>query len=228
MTWWPGWDSVASAGYWSHFWFWFGIVCLFALGASEVVSHMYGLRKDELVAVAESNAAAQRQNDAEAAETRRKADVETLQKKLADAERATAEAAKKASQVQTQQADRRLSDEQKRVILAAISPYPGQQIDLVAVMNDGEAIQFAEDFLAIFRAAKWGTGGVNQAAYVNGSPIGIVAIISAAHGAAGTAPIGAGKLMIALMQLGLIKGGLSDQSVQGETLRLIVGRKPPL
>jgi hypothetical protein len=42
----PGWDSIESAGTWSHFWFWFGIACLVALAASEVVSHIYALRKD--------------------------------------------------------------------------------------------------------------------------------------------------------------------------------------
>jgi hypothetical protein len=77
MTWWPGWDSIASAGYWSHFWFWFGIACLFALGASEIVSHIYGLRKDELVAVAESEAATQRRSNETAA--KQKSDAEAAQ-----------------------------------------------------------------------------------------------------------------------------------------------------
>ena len=30
-SWLPGWDSIESAGHWAHFWFWFGIACLFAL-----------------------------------------------------------------------------------------------------------------------------------------------------------------------------------------------------
>jgi hypothetical protein len=85
VTWWLGWNSIASTGWWSHFWFWFGIACLFALGGAEVVSHIYGLRKDELVAAAESAAAAQRQADTNAAETRRKTEVEALQKQLGEA-----------------------------------------------------------------------------------------------------------------------------------------------
>jgi len=50
MTWWPGWDSIESAGWWANFWFWFGIGCIFLLGASEIVAYRYGLRKDKLVA----------------------------------------------------------------------------------------------------------------------------------------------------------------------------------
>jgi hypothetical protein len=49
MTWWPGWDSAESAGFWSQLWFWVGIVCLFAVGASAIASHVYGLRRDRLI-----------------------------------------------------------------------------------------------------------------------------------------------------------------------------------
>jgi hypothetical protein len=49
MSWWPGWGSITGAEWWSNFYFWAGILCLFMLGASEVVSHRYALRKDELI-----------------------------------------------------------------------------------------------------------------------------------------------------------------------------------
>jgi hypothetical protein len=106
MTWWPGWDSIASTGYWSHFWFWLGIVCLFALGASEIVSHIYGLRKDELVAIAERAASDQRNAETDAAEARRKADVGVLQERLGTAD-------KKVTELEKQQAPRRLTSQQK-------------------------------------------------------------------------------------------------------------------
>lgn len=50
MSWVPGWDSIASTGWWSNFYFWTGIVALLCLGVAEVVSHRYTERKDELVA----------------------------------------------------------------------------------------------------------------------------------------------------------------------------------
>ena len=70
MTWWPGWDSVDSAGFWSHFWFWVGIVCLFAVGASAVISHIYGLRKDELMSDKVASLAARQTAEVEAPQKR--------------------------------------------------------------------------------------------------------------------------------------------------------------
>ncbi|MBV8188318.1 MAG: hypothetical protein JO339_13840 [Alphaproteobacteria bacterium] len=52
----PGWNSVQDAAFWAHFWFWFSIACLVALGASALVSHAYGLRKDALLEAAASSA----------------------------------------------------------------------------------------------------------------------------------------------------------------------------
>ncbi len=49
---------VRSAGFWSHFWFWVGIVCLFAVGASATISHIYGMRKNELMAAKMASLAA--------------------------------------------------------------------------------------------------------------------------------------------------------------------------
>jgi hypothetical protein len=45
----PGWDSIAGAGWWSTFYFWASIISLIGLGTSEVASHRYSERKDELV-----------------------------------------------------------------------------------------------------------------------------------------------------------------------------------
>ena len=50
---WPGWNSIEGAGAWGRFWFWFGMVCFFLLGVSEIIAFRYGLRKDVLVAIAE-------------------------------------------------------------------------------------------------------------------------------------------------------------------------------
>ena len=49
MGWIPGWDSIASAGWWSGLFFWGSIISLIGLGISEVASHRYSERKDELV-----------------------------------------------------------------------------------------------------------------------------------------------------------------------------------
>lgn len=51
MSWFPGWDSIASTSWWSGLFFWASIGSLMLLGASEVISHRYSERKDELVEI---------------------------------------------------------------------------------------------------------------------------------------------------------------------------------
>jgi hypothetical protein len=45
----PGWNSIDTTAFWSSFYFWAGIVSLALLAATEVLSHRYGSRHDELV-----------------------------------------------------------------------------------------------------------------------------------------------------------------------------------
>jgi hypothetical protein len=152
MTWWPGWDSIANTGWWSHFWFWFGIACLFALGASEVVSHVYGLRKDELVTAAERAATEQRERDADAAEARRKAEVEAVQQKLSEAD-------KKVSDLQKSTTHRRLTADQKQALKTALEPFAGRKVSVTTVMGSDDGLAFADDFVEVFRAARWNVDG---------------------------------------------------------------------
>jgi hypothetical protein len=68
MNWLPGWNTTAGADWWSNFYFWAGIAALFFLGLSEVISHRYTLRKDELVSEQQSDT--QRRHDEEMARLR--------------------------------------------------------------------------------------------------------------------------------------------------------------
>lgn len=49
MGWIPGWESIQATGWWSGFFFWASIVSLIGLGISEVASHRYSERRDELL-----------------------------------------------------------------------------------------------------------------------------------------------------------------------------------
>ncbi|MES2253694.1 MAG: hypothetical protein V4559_01490 [Pseudomonadota bacterium] len=82
MSWWPGWNTAESAGWWSGFYFWFGIVALFVLGITEVISHRYGLRKDELFAIAERVTATQRATHEQEVEKQHSEEVARLHAKL--------------------------------------------------------------------------------------------------------------------------------------------------
>jgi hypothetical protein len=134
MTWWPGWESVDSAGFWSHFWFWVGIVCLFAVGASAVVSHIYELRKDELIFDKMASLAA-----------RQTAKMEAPQK----LEQGNASVAAP----QNALPPKILTPEQQKTLIAALSPFAGQKVRVDILVGGADAL--ATDFVEVFRAAKW-------------------------------------------------------------------------
>jgi hypothetical protein len=50
MGWLPGWNTVSAADWWESFWFWGSVVALILLGMAQVISHRYGIRRDELAA----------------------------------------------------------------------------------------------------------------------------------------------------------------------------------
>ena len=117
MGWLPGWDSAESAGWWSHFHFWFGIVCLFLLGGSEVISHFYGLRKDELTIVAESEVTKRRETEQREKDARQQADTATLKHKLETTE-------KRAEELEQRQMPRLLTETQKTKMVAFLLDRP--------------------------------------------------------------------------------------------------------
>ncbi len=76
----PGWNSAESAGFWSTFHFWASIVSLFFLGATEVLSHRYSDRHDELIKA--EREAVDRHHAEEAANLR--AQIDQTRKQVAD------------------------------------------------------------------------------------------------------------------------------------------------
>lgn len=135
MSWWPGWDSADGAGFWSHFWFWVGIVCLFAVGASAIVSHIYGLRKDELISDKLASLAA-----------RQATEVEGLQDKIEKGDTSVTETQKPAP-------PKILTPAQQQTLIAALSPFAGQKVRVDALVGSDDKL--VDDFVQVFRAAKW-------------------------------------------------------------------------
>jgi hypothetical protein len=84
MSWIPGWGSVAATSWWSGFFLWASIVSLIGLGISEVASHRFSERKDELAA--EQQEAEKKQHDDE---------IARLHLETAKAEAAAAQATKR-------------------------------------------------------------------------------------------------------------------------------------
>jgi hypothetical protein len=131
MTWWPGWDSAESAGFWSQLWFWVGIVCLFAVGASAIASHVYGLRRDRLISDELASLAA-----------RHKAEVEGQQSHVEKSSTSVAEP-------HTPAPPKVLTPEQQRILIAALSPFAGQSVRVYALVGSNDRL--VDDFVEVFR-----------------------------------------------------------------------------
>jgi hypothetical protein len=89
VSWIPGWDTIAATGWWSGFFFWASIVSLIGLGISEIASHRYSERKDELVT--QQQLTEKKQHDDQ---------IARLHLETANADARAAEANKKANEAQ--------------------------------------------------------------------------------------------------------------------------------
>jgi hypothetical protein len=239
MWWWPGWVSLDSAELGPRFWFWFGIVCAVAVIASQIVSRassrkvwfwlgiafglaviasqlgkrVYDLRKDELVAAA-----------ADAAEARRKADVEAVRKQLSEAN-------KKVADLQIQQAPRHLSPEQQGELIRALSPFAGQKVQLSTIANSNEPKDLALDFVSVFRGAKWDFGNKIDYMMIGGpDPVGLQISVNLqdANNQSAIAPA-VDAMAAALVRMGLLPKQMAvvQPGTPVGTIWVIIGVKPP-
>lgn len=124
MSFLPNWDSFESTSRWSDILFWAGIICLILLAATEVASHIYGNR----ASILSKEAAKQQQEAEQAAEQRHTAEIGGLKSQLTEAE-------KKVTELQKVQPQRRLSQQEKDTLIAAMLPFPGQKISITCIMG---------------------------------------------------------------------------------------------
>lgn len=214
----PGWDSINSTETFAHYLHVTAVIVLGLLFVAEGMALLYDFRNHRLVKIAEGVRESVQQAKEDAAEARRKTEVAEWQNKLADAD-------KKLSDIQQQQADRHLTDAQKRDILAAIAPFPGQEAEIFAVMNDGEGIAYANEFFELFRVAKWKINGVSQAVYT-ADIRGINGLINTDWALKNQAPLGIAALLNVLTDMHLLTQAAGDKAVGVNAIRLIIGRKP--
>jgi len=217
MSWWPGWDSIESTTRWQDIYFWFGVVCLVMLAVAQVVSHKYGVRKDELVAIAERDVIAQRQTEKDEADDR----IRQLQNALSEAD-------KKLSESEKGPAARRITGQQKAELIAALTPFRGQKVSIVCVKGDEEGLALAQDFLAIFVAANWdfeGALGVAQASYSK-NPIGVEVTLNEREVKAKRVPPAGAVLINLLIAMRFTDGGYRNAEVPPNKIEVRVGNKP--
>lgn len=226
MSWIPGWQSAASAEWWSSFYFWVGIGFLILLAGSEVASHVYSLRKDELAAAAERQAATVR--DAE-----QKRQQEAHQAELDAAVTKAAQAQKEVEKLRAVAAPRVLTAEQQSILMEAARPFAGQKFQMFSPMGDWEARQFGMEIVSALETAGWDHNGANGIAQaVTSGPTEPVEIrLNPVDVQERTFPVALGPLTHAFVQAGLLglPAVMPDQVVPRGYIQVQIGRKaaPP-
>lgn len=172
MAFYPGWDSLDSVRTWHTVFEISGIAFLALLVGAEILAFQYGHRKDELTAIAESAAEMKRNRDADAAEVRRKSDVEALQKRLAEAD-------KKVAGLQSQNVGRRLTADQKAAMVMALSSFRGQKVFIWCSTAAWDCTPFATDFLETFKQAGWQpTDEIRFGIVTGGDAVGVEVLVN--------------------------------------------------
>jgi hypothetical protein len=145
VSWYPGWDSLDSVRNWHTVFEISGIVFLALLVGAEILAFQYGHRKDLLTAIAESSADAKRKVEADAAEARHEADVEGVQKQLAEANQKVAELDKLWQ-------PRKFTSDQKAKLIASIRANPNTITTFVikASAAADDARGYADEIAAAF------------------------------------------------------------------------------
>ena len=110
-------------------------------------------------------------------------------------------------ELKKQQAQRRLSYEEKRALIAALGPYRGQKISIAAIYGDDDAKRYAEDLVQTFDAAGWKLGdeGITFQRW-DRSPVGLEVTLNEAEARAGRVSVGIGALINAVRRMGLVDG----------------------
>jgi hypothetical protein len=156
------------------------------------------------------------------------ADAKAAQQKveieLARQREQTAKAEKSLADLRERIKPRRLDDNQRAALVRLLSGPPQGTIDIVCVMGDGEGYAFATDIDSSIKAAGWivSGGGVSQAAYSGGNPIGFGIIVRNAI----TAPPYAVRIQRAFFSIGIPLNGAEDPKLPEGTVQIIVGNKP--
>lgn len=154
----PGWNSLEAVGSIGHSLHITAMVVLALLVVAEAMALVCDNRKYALIGAAEHNLSTTFGQQQRETEDRYRAEIAELQRRL--------------EETQPQQPSRQLTTADQQTLVAAMSPFTGQQIDITSVSGDQEGRQFANDFASVARRAGWQASGVNETAFT-ANPIGV-------------------------------------------------------
>jgi hypothetical protein len=197
-----------------------GAVLLVLLGMSSLVAYAYGSRQQTLIAAIEQSHAEELRrvsNDAKAHQTeekekkaRRAAENTSQQqlqlRELTELKLKLRETESQLTELQRKQMLRRLSDDEKKLLIEALMPFAGQKVAVASNLGDDDSKTLAEDFVAVFDAAGWDHGGEEgiSAERWDRDPVGIEVTLNESDARAGRISGGIGALINAVRKLGLV------------------------
>ena len=208
----PGWNSLVAAGSIAHSLHIAAMVVLALLVVAEGMALVYDDRKYALIGAAELDITASRDQERREIEERDHNEIVELQRRLEETQR--------------QQASRRLTSTDEQTLVGALSPFPGQQIDITSILGDMEGQQFANEFVSVVQQAGWNATGVNQAPFSTNS-IG-VEVFYREPPPDNVPPPALAALVDALMGLHILPARTVSifQAMAPDVIRLVVGTKP--
>lgn len=221
MSWVPGWDSVASASWWSSLYFWLSIVALIGLGVFEVASHRYSDRKDELAAAEQK--AIQRRHDDEMTRlhletAKANENAEATRERAAQLEITLEQERAARLRLQRQSADRTIDDEQRAILSRVIAAGPPNIRVFLSLLSDQEAAAFGEQLARALKDAGATIAGIGRGNTIYPPPIGVIVEVSALNAPSMT-------ILRALQEAG-IEASSRPTFPEAAMVRLTVGVKP--
>ena len=144
----PGWNSLEAVGSIGHSLHMAAIVVLAMLVVAEGLALVYDDRKYALVGAAERETIVSRDQEGLAVTERHHNEIAALQREFKEAQR--------------QEASLRLTTIGQQALLDAVSPFPGQQIEIVSMLGDPAGQQFANDFASVAQQAGWNAIRINE------------------------------------------------------------------
>ena len=144
----PGWNSLEVVGSIGHGLHMAAMVVLALLVVAQGLALVYDDRKYALIGAVEREVTITRDQEMSAVTERHHSEIVALQRELKETQR--------------QQESLRLTITSQQTLIDALSPFPGQQIEIVSTLGDLAGQQVANAFASAAQQAGWNTTHINR------------------------------------------------------------------
>jgi hypothetical protein len=223
----PGWNSIESVTRWHRGFEIAGFIALGLLLFFEVLTYIYGNRKDTMVAAQQLTPAQWSKQQEEQRQANEHA-LADLQEQLHKTRQQSGEVAhqlerskQQVLELQKKTVERSLTADQLSQLDAVLSSNPKYAVNFSISIGDQEALQYANQLIAVLRKNGWTVGGPDQGMYTI-PPTGIELTIRDPK----DIPPGAPVLANALKQAGIPFRPAHNEGISEGTIEVRVGTKP--